>query len=113
MTVNDNIIEVKNLTKIYKEGDVLAVDDISFSLKRGEILALLGPNGAGKSTTMKMMARLLKPTEGEVWIRENRNGNDIGKLIKLTTQNKDVLLDNIGFLIENPAFYQQDICEYK
>ncbi|MFX1322294.1 MAG: ATP-binding cassette domain-containing protein [Promethearchaeota archaeon] len=65
MTENNNIIEVKNLTKIYHEGHVLAVDNISFEIKKGEIFALLGPNGAGKTTTISILATLLTPTEGE------------------------------------------------
>lgn len=94
---NDVIIRFKNLTK--KFDDFYAVSNINLDIKRGEIVGFLGPNGAGKSTTMKMMAYLLKPTKGEIWIRGN------GRLQKLSNHNKDYLLDNIGFLIENPAFY--------
>lgn len=98
MEKNDNVlIQFKGLTK--KFGSFLAVSNINLEIKRGEIVGFLGPNGAGKSTTMKMMASLLKPTEGEIWIRNN------GTIQKLTNRNKDYLLDNIGFLIENPAFY--------
>lgn len=57
------IVEAEELTK--KFGDFVAVDKISFSIKRGEIFGLLGPNGAGKSTTFKMMCGLLKPTSGK------------------------------------------------
>jgi len=94
---NDVIIRFKNLTKKFE--DFHAVSNINIDIKRGEIVGFLGPNGAGKSTTMKMMAYLLKPTKGEIWIRGN------GRLQKLSNHNKDYLLDNIGFLIENPAFY--------
>jgi ABC-2 type transport system ATP-binding protein len=64
------MIEVKNLTKIFKHknGDFLAVDDISFSIKQGETVAFIGPNGAGKSTTIKMLTGILYPTSGEVSI---------------------------------------------
>ena len=55
-----NIIEVKNLRKQF--GDFVAVDNISFEVKAGEIFAFLGPNGAGKSTTIKMLTTLLHPT---------------------------------------------------
>ena len=60
----ENIIEVKNLRK--KFGDFTAVDNISFSVKTGEIFAFLGPNGAGKSTTIKMLTTLLKPSSGSI-----------------------------------------------
>jgi len=57
-------VEIKGLTKVFKEKK--AVDDVSFSIKRVEIVAILGPNGAGKSTTMHMMLGLLNSTKGEV-----------------------------------------------
>jgi len=58
------IIEVKNLIKKFK--DFTAVNDISFDVPDGEILAFLGPNGAGKTTTIKMLTTVLKPTSGEI-----------------------------------------------
>jgi ABC-2 type transport system ATP-binding protein len=61
-------IETKSLTKSF--GDVTAVDDISFSVKKGEIFGFLGPNGAGKSTTMMILTTLLKPTSGHALISE-------------------------------------------
>lgn len=64
------IIQVKNLTK--KFNGFLAVDDISFEVKKGEIFAFLGPNGAGKTTTIKMLTTLLRPTKGSI----NINGYD-------------------------------------
>lgn len=59
-----SILKVSNLTKRFK--DFLAVDDISFDLKEGEILGLLGPNGAGKTTTIQMLLGILTPTSGSV-----------------------------------------------
>ncbi|MDR2529575.1 MAG: ATP-binding cassette domain-containing protein [Synergistaceae bacterium] len=59
----DPMVEARNLTKRF--GGFTAVDDISFSIGRGEIFGLLGPNGAGKSTTFKMMCGLLRPTSGD------------------------------------------------
>ncbi|MBE1554054.1 ABC transporter ATP-binding protein [Sporosarcina limicola] len=56
-------VEIKGLTKVFKEKK--AVDNVSFSIKKGEIVAILGPNGAGKSTTILMMLGLLYPTNGE------------------------------------------------
>jgi ABC-2 type transport system ATP-binding protein len=60
--IPEAVVEAKNLTKRF--GAFTAVDDITFSIRRGEIFGLLGPNGAGKSTTFKMMCGLLKPTKG-------------------------------------------------
>lgn len=58
------IVEAKNVTKTFK--DFTAVNDISFSVEKGEIFAFLGPNGAGKTTTIKMLTTLLRPTSGSV-----------------------------------------------
>lgn len=69
----ENIIEVKDLTK--KFGEFTAVDNISFSVAKGEVFAFLGPNGAGKSTTIKMMTTLLSPTSGSITI----DGHDAAK----------------------------------
>lgn len=63
----EHILEVKNLVKVYDDG-LKAVNDISFSLKSGEILGLLGPNGAGKTSTISMILGLLEPTLGEILI---------------------------------------------
>ena len=63
----NNIIETENLTKIYP-GDIKAVDNISFSLPKGEIFGFLGPNGAGKTTTILMLITLLKPTSGKATV---------------------------------------------
>lgn len=61
-----NSIETKSLTKSF--GDVIAVNNISFSVVKGEIFGFLGPNGAGKSTTMMILTTLLKPTSGQALI---------------------------------------------
>src|SRR3990167_10957523 len=62
------VLEVKNLTKKFGSptGEFTAVDNISFSLKDGEILGLLGPNGAGKTTTIQMLLGVMEQTEGEI-----------------------------------------------
>ena len=60
------MIEVKNVTTKY--GSTVAVDDISFTIKEGEIVGLLGPNGAGKSTTMNMLTGFIEQTKGEIII---------------------------------------------
>ncbi len=68
------MIEATNLTKRFKKG-VTAVDSINFKANDGEILGLLGENGAGKTTTLRMLATMLKITEGEALI----NGHDVSK----------------------------------
>jgi len=60
------ILKVSHLTKEYEE--VGAVDDISFSVKAGEIVGLLGPNGAGKTTTINMILGILEPSAGSIEI---------------------------------------------
>ena len=60
----DKLLEINGLTKRF--GPISAVDNISFSVSRGEVLGFLGPNGAGKSTTMKMATGYLSPTNGKV-----------------------------------------------
>lgn len=67
-------ITVKHLKKYYKE--VKAVDDVSFSVAKGELFGFLGVNGAGKSTTINMLCTLLEPTAGEAWINGCRLGED-------------------------------------
>ena len=62
--VGENIMEVKNLT--VKFGGLTALDDVSFVIKRGEILGLIGPNGAGKTTCFNAMTGVYKPTSGKV-----------------------------------------------
>jgi len=61
-----NIIEVRNLVKDF--GNMHAVKNISFEVKKGEIFAFLGPNGAGKTTTIKMLTTLLHPSSGEMML---------------------------------------------
>jgi ABC-2 type transport system ATP-binding protein len=86
-------LEVKNLVKNYKE--VQAVKDISFEIGAGEIFALVGPNGAGKSTTLKIVATILNPTSGEIFIdgkKINGNSNEIR--------------ENISYLPEEAGAYK-------
>nr|WP_246880874.1 ATP-binding cassette domain-containing protein [Chromobacterium violaceum] len=63
---DEAVIEARRLGKRF--GDFRAADDISFSVRRGEVFGLLGPNGAGKSTTFKMECGLLKPSEGQALV---------------------------------------------
>ncbi|NLL02351.1 MAG: ATP-binding cassette domain-containing protein, partial [Mollicutes bacterium] len=64
----ENIIEVKQLKKDFDGFE--AVNNVTFNVKKGEVFGLLGPNGAGKTTTIRMLIGILKPTQGEVFIRE-------------------------------------------
>lgn len=93
-------IEVKNLLKVY--GAQKAVNEISFSVKKGEIVGFLGPNGAGKSTTMKMITGYLQPSSGEAIVCDVKvNENPIG------TKQK------IGYLPEsNALYYEMYVREY-
>ncbi len=98
-----NIIEVKNLTKEYK--NLIAVDDLSFEVKDGEILGLLGPNGSGKSTTINCILSLLNFSQGSIKIfgkDMKPNAYDIKKNIGVVFQDVAVfdeltVIDNIDY----------------
>jgi len=64
----ENTIKVENISKSY--GDIKALNDISFSTNKGEVIALLGPNGAGKSTAMKILSGFVNPDSGYVTIHD-------------------------------------------
>ena len=66
--MSDIVLELKNVTKIFGEGDtqVKALDDVSFSIKRGEFVLIVGSSGSGKSTLLNMIGLLDKPTSGKV-----------------------------------------------
>ena len=94
------MIQVKNVTKKY--GSTIAVDDISFDVKDGEIVGFLGPNGAGKSTTMNMITGFIEPTKGQIII----NGNDISKRPRKAKK-------EIGYMPENvPLYYELTAKEF-
>ena len=79
------LVEIRSLSKYFK--DVKAVDDISFTVKSGEIVGLLGENGAGKTTALRMLATMLKPTSGTAEV----NGFDLIK-------ESEVVRSQIGIL---------------
>ncbi|MFT5303374.1 MAG: ABC-2 type transport system ATP-binding protein [Mariniblastus sp.] len=66
MTSSEPVVEIKNLTKRY--GEFTALDDLTISIDRGQILGFIGPNGAGKTTTIKILVGLLRPTSGSATI---------------------------------------------
>jgi ABC-2 type transport system ATP-binding protein len=93
-------IEVKNITKVY--GEQKALDSISFSVNKGEIVGFLGPNGAGKSTLMKILTTYLTADEGEASV----NGFDV------LSQSKQVQ-QSVGYLPEhNPLYLDLYVREY-
>ena len=75
------MIQVENLTKYYK--DLCAVDQITFDIEKGEILGLLGPNGAGKTTTLRMLTGFLRPSSGEIRVKDLSIDNDVLEIKKL------------------------------
>jgi len=84
------MINVRNLTK--KFDDLVAVDDVSFSVAKGEIFAFLGPNGAGKSTTIKMLTTLLHQTSGTITL----DGHD-------PVQQPDDVRRSFGIVFQDPS----------
>ena len=97
------MIEVQNLTKYFK--DFCAVDNISMTIRKGEILGLLGPNGAGKTTTLRMLTGYFKPDSGTIKIKDFQMPRDNIKIKSL-----------IGYLPESAPLYHNmlvyDYLEY-
>lgn len=85
------MIELKNVTKKY--GNFKAVDNISFKIEKGEVVGFLGQNGAGKTTTMKMITGLIEPTDGEIFIEDEKISRKSRKCI--------------GYMPENTPLYQE------
>lgn len=91
------ILRVDNVSKNY--GNINVLDDVSFTIKTGEIVGLLGKNGAGKSTLMKIITGFITPSKGNIFLDEN-------KLIK-------ELQSKIGYLPElNPLYHEMFVYEY-
>lgn len=87
------MIKAEGLKKIYG-GSFVSVDDLSFHIKKGEIVGFVGQNGAGKTTTIKMLTGILKPTEGKIEI----NGYDI-------ESNPLAAKQSIGYIADNPDIF--------
>ncbi|CAB1277094.1 ABC transporter ATP-binding protein [Candidatus Nitrosacidococcus tergens] len=89
----DTLIRAEQLYRYY--GGYCAVKEVSFDVRRGEVLGFLGPNGAGKSTTMQMLTGNLAPSAGQIWI----NGVDLLDRPKEAKQ-------SLGYLPEDPPLYR-------
>lgn len=92
--INSEIIEIENLTKIFRHSKEPAVDNISFSIKRNEIFGLLGPNGAGKTTTISILCGLFPPTSGKVIIDGKNLYTDL-----------DLIKNIVGIVPQDIALY--------
>ncbi|KAB7670796.1 ABC transporter ATP-binding protein [Bacillus sp. B1-b2] len=86
-------LEVKNLTKRIRGKNI--VDDVSFTVEKGEIFGLLGPNGAGKTTIIRMVVSLINRTNGKVVINNNDLDVDFSNA-----------MSSLGAIVENPEFYK-------
>ena len=92
------MIHVENLTKNY--GDIAAVDQINFEIKKGEILGLLGPNGAGKTTTLRMLTGFLQPSTGTIRVKEldiDRHPIEIKKIMGYLPESAPLYHDLLVF----------------
>lgn len=87
--MNNDLLEVKGLKKIYhdKDGEVLAIKDITFKIKEGEFVAIVGPSGCGKSTILSILSNLETKSDGEILI--NKPNPKIGYMLQ-----NDALFDN-------------------
>lgn len=94
MVPGPDAIVVRGLTKVFRKQ--VAVDHLSFRVRRGRFFGFLGPNGAGKSTTIKMLTGLLRPSEGEVEIEGRRLASELLEIKRL-----------IGVLPEELALYER------
>ncbi|MDR7073462.1 ABC transporter ATP-binding protein [Fictibacillus barbaricus] len=90
--MSTHTLELRNLTKKIKGKTI--VDDLSFSVREGEIFGLLGPNGAGKTTTIRMIVGLISITDGDVLV----NGNNVSK-------DFEKAMERVGAIVENPQLY--------
>lgn len=94
-TEQDVMIRLEHLTKRFPGQDEAAVDDLSMDIYEGEIVVLVGPSGCGKTTTMKMINRIIEPTEGRIILE----GEDV------TNVNPDKLRRRIGYVIQQIGLF--------
>ncbi len=118
----DNIIEVKNVTYEYTEGDVVfkAVDNVSFNIERGSFTVILGHNGSGKSTIAKMLNGLFKPTNGDILVdgintKAEETEIEVKRKVGMVFQNPDnqlvasIVEEDVAFGPENLGLAPNDI----
>jgi ABC-2 type transport system ATP-binding protein len=99
------VIETRNLVKIYKEGNIKAVDGLNLSIRKGEIYAFIGANGSGKTTAIKMLSGVLDPTSGSInvfGLSIPKNRKIIARYIGIAPQEYSIyndltVLENIKF----------------
>lgn len=91
--MNETIIKTVDLTKAF--GDNIAVDHLSFTIRKGELYGLVGPDGAGKSTTMRLLTAIMEPTSGDGWVSGLSILTD-GELIK----------EKIGYMSQRFGLYE-------
>ena len=92
---NDVMIRLENLSKVFPGTEEPAVDDLSMDIYEGEIVVLVGPSGCGKTTTMKMINRIIEPTEGKIILE----GDDV------TDVDPDKLRRRIGYVIQQTGLF--------
>lgn len=87
------ILEVKNISKKYQgeKGEVLAIDNVNFSVNKGEFISIIGPSGCGKSTLLSIISGLEKKTTGEIYIEEERT---------------DGISDKIGYMLQKDCLLE-------
>ena len=88
------LLKIKGLSKVF--GAFKAVDNLTFNLDKGEVLGFLGPNGAGKTTTMRLLTGFIRPTDGEIYIKNTNLMNNLEYCRKF-----------IGYVPEGSPLYQE------
>ena len=94
--MKETVLKIDNLSKKFKQFD--AVSNINLEVNKGETVGFIGPNGAGKTTTIKLVAKLLQPSSGNILIKKKGGG-----LQEISNNSPDLI--SMGFLIDIPVFY--------
>jgi osmoprotectant transport system ATP-binding protein len=94
------MIQFEKVTKIYPGTSAPAVEDLSFTVPTGEICTIVGPSGCGKTTTMKMVNRLIEPTEGEIYVLDER-----GETRNVLEMDPILLRRSIGYVIQQIGLF--------